>query len=272
MRHPIWEAVLSPARSVEVRAWLSKETNRSTALALRGPQGETLLHWAALSDLGLMLDLIALGMDVNVLDGAGRGPVDWQFERLWATHVEGVGNLTYYNRQKLRLLTDDLLSALWRQGGRSQSNMLDTRALAMRCGLWKTLAAWVDLEGPTRALRDWEHPVEGVSHALHHWPLAPADKGRSDLLAAWQSQGWPLDEPNGKGVSALWVAVEARLTAEGNRALALDAAIDELVEKGASVNFQGPAGVVLSQLPLLSQADPEVIEALEERLRPIDQE
>lgn len=267
MVHPIWDAVLSPARSVEVRAWLSKEANHQAARELRGPQGETLLHWAALSDLGLMLDLVGLGLDVNALDQSGRGPMDWQFERLWATHVENVGGLTHYNRQKLRLLTDDLLSALWRQGGRPQSDMLATRSLAVRCGLWQTLSTWVDLDGP-EVLRDWYHPGEGTTHAIHHWPLAPADKGRQDLLELWVNQGWSLDEPNPQGHSALWVAVQERLGAQGFQALSLDAAIEALVNAGANVRFEGPNGICLQQLPLLSAAAPEVAQAIEVRLEP----
>lgn len=265
MVNPIWDAVLSPARSVEVRAWLSKEANHQTARDLRGPQGETLLHWAALSDLGLMLDLVGLGVDVNAVDQSGRSPMDWQFERLWATHVENVGNLTHYNRQKLRLVTDDLLSTLWRQGGRPQSDMLEIRGLAVRCGLWKTLATWVDLEGPA-ALRNWSHPGEGPTHAIHHWPLAPADKGREFLLELWLNQGWPLDEPNPQGHSALWVAVKERLAATGFQALGLDAAIEALVAAGANVTFEGPDGISLQQLPLLSNAPEEVVQAIEVRL------
>lgn len=266
MHHRIWDAVLSPARSVEVRAWLTKEANRQEALNLRGPQGETMLHWAALSDLGLMLDLIGLGLDPNAVDESGRAALDWQFERLWATHEEGVGNLTHFNRQKIRLLTDDLAAVLWRQGGRPQNNMLDIRALAVCHGLWKVLATWVDLEGPEQALRNWENPAGERADALHHWPLAPADQGREELLDLWKAQGWSVDETNSEGETPLWIAVKQRLEATGNRALGLDLAIDELIEAGASVDHVGPNGLTVSLLPLTSGADLVVVDLLTEKL------
>ena len=267
MPHSIWEAVLSPARSVEVRAWLTKEANRQEALRLRGPQGETMLHWAALSDLGLMLDLIGLGLDPNTVDESGRAALDWQFERLWATHEEGVGNLTYFNQQKIRLLTDDLAAVLWRQGGRPQSAMLDIRALAVCHGLWKVLATWVDLEGPEQALRNWFNPAGGRADALHYWPLAPADTGREELLASWKAQGWSVDETTSDGETPLWIAVKKRLGATGNRALGLDLAIDELLEAGANVDHVGPSGVSVSLLPLLSKATSETVDLLTEKLQ-----
>lgn len=262
--HPIWAAVLSPARSVEVRAWLSRPENHAVARELRGPQGETLLHWAALSDLGLMLDLAGLGLDLNALDASGRSPVDWQFERLWVTHVENVGNLTTLNRKKLRLITDDLVPALWRQGGRPQSGALDIRALAVRSGLWNTLATWKDLEGAEAAFRAWGR----ATHALHHWPFAPAEAGRTAFLADWGAQGWSLDEPDADGATALRLAVEARLGATGTAALALDEAIDALLAAGASPDAVGADGLAVSQIPLVREASPEVIDSLAERLHP----
>ena len=247
-RPPIWDALVSPLRAVEVRAWLVPAGNRAQALSDRGPQGESMLHWAALSDMGLVLDLLAIGLEPNPVDQRGRTPVDWQFERLWATHEAGIGNLTALNLRKLRLQSDDLVATLWRQGGRPASCPVDVRPLAMRCGLWQTLHAWRDLD--PNAWDDWES-----SSALHAWPAAPAEKGRQDFLEIWRREGRPIDGLDKDGRTPLWWAVEERLRSDGKARLAAQAAVQDLIGAGADPSIEDREGVSPMALPLLRGAD-----------------
>lgn len=258
--HPIWEAVSSPMRSIEVRAWLRKPENRELALSWRGRQGETMLHWGAMADLGLMVDLAGVGLDVNALDGALMSPADWLLERLWMTHVEKVGGLTNLNLRKIRIMTDDLLSALWRQGGRVHGFKppMPLEEFAVRQGLWQVLATWADTQGPQ----------EGVpSFPMHAWPLAPAEEGRRNFLRLWQQHS-PVDTQDEKGCTPLFVAIQERLKPDlpARASLDLDAAIDELLEAGANPDMENDEGnTPFSQL-LSASVDPILVENLERRL------
>lgn len=258
--HPIWEAVASPMRSIEVRAWLKNPENRRLALAWRGKQGETMMHWGAMADFGLMLDLIGIGMDVNALDAASMSPADWLLERLWMTSMEKVGSLTNLNLKKIRIMTDDLLSALWRQGGRVHSFQppLPLQEFAVRQGLWQTLATWEDTERPKDS---------SASFPLHAWPLAPAEEGRRNFLHSWIEKA-PVDAQDGQGRTPLFMAIQARLDPDlpPRASLDLDAAIDELLEAGANPDMESHDGKTPFSLLLSSSTDSTLIENLEYRL------
>ena len=260
--HPIWHALLSPARSVEVRAWLRSQDNAQQAVQWRGPRGESMLHWGAMSDLGLMIDLIGTGLGPNVLDAAGRTPADWLCERLWMTHEEGIGNLTNLSLKKLRVMTDDLLSALWRQGGRVEDFSIHLGVLAVKTGLWQTLETRLDLEGE-EFWKDW--PTGGP---LHVWPLSPAEQGREDFLDRWLATGKGVDPVDDEGRTPLFLAVQARLAPDltSRKALDLDAAIDALLSHGANPNLETQAGESPLSLLLVADAPPAVVEHLGARL------
>lgn len=270
VRHPIWNAILTPARSVEVRAWLRNKANRAAAVGMRGPQGESVLHWAALSDFGLVVDLIDVGLDINLADESGRSPMDWVFERFHMTHEEGVGALTFLNRQKLRLLTDDVGSSLWRLGGRLlvPQEGVDPQALAMRHGLWKMLEIWRDLAsgpGPSKGASAWLGWRNGQD-AIHHYPWSPPETGRTQWLARWMEVGLSPDRPDDQDRTALWLAVERRLDVPPSGAAAVDTAIDELLAVGADPQRAGPQGLSPLTLPLVRSCDPTLAEALTLRL------
>ncbi len=264
--HPIWAAVLSPNRAVEVRAWLKPASNRELAKVLRGPHGETMLHWAALADEGLILELVAVGLDLQATDQEGRTPLDWLFERLWMTHVENVGNLTALNLRKLRMQTDDLALVLWRLGARRGGiHDFDERLLAGRCGLWKLLETWADMEGLPQA---WTQREAGDS-VLHAMASSPDEKGRDHLLALWAQKGRSVDVFNNAGQTPLGVAVEHRLAlatqnpVKINAVAACDDWIGALISAGADPNVEQNGVPSPASLPLLRGASAVLADALE---------
>lgn len=260
--HPIWAAVLAPSRSVEVLAWLKKKENRQLALTLRGHQGETMLHWAALADDSLTLELIGVGIDIQSVDDSGRTPIDWVFERMWMTHMEGVGHLTALNLRKLRLQTDDQAMILWRQGARRGVQDFDERHLAAHCGLWKFLQTLADLDGLPLA---WSN-LEGGNTVLHSMAGSPNESGRDQLLALWKEKDLPLDGVNAAGQTALLLAVEHRLALVDGQAIAIGAANDwicALVKAGADPNHSSPGLPSPAALPLLSGASPALCDVIE---------
>ena len=259
--HPIWQAMLSPHRSVEVRAWLRQPDNAKAALAWRGPRGESMLHWAVMADMGLMLDLMSLGLRANDQDARGHTPADWLVERLWMTHREGLGQLTVLNLRKLRIQTDDLLSALWRAGGRPGATGRDPRILAMETGLWQVMATWQDVEG------DWARTDWPCGTTLHAWPLAPLEQGRSDYLASWIADR-SVDVEDAAGRTPLFLAVASRLACpDARKAVDLDAAIDALLAAGANPEHLAHDGQTPLSLTLsTAAADKHVAELLATRM------
>ena len=60
---------------------------------MRGEHGETMLHWAVLSEYGLIVDLIDAGIGVNAKDKYGKTPMDWLLERYWYSCIENGASL-----------------------------------------------------------------------------------------------------------------------------------------------------------------------------------
>lgn len=253
----IWAALKLPLHAIQVRAWLSRPENRQAARAARGPRGETMLHWAAMADAGLMLDFLSLGLDANSPDGTGASPADWLLERLWMTHREGLANLTEIGKRKLRMQTDELLSALWRLGGRPALSGVDYRAVVASAGLWQTLATWKDCEG----IESWQGWEAGTC-ALHHWPRAPQEQGGQHFLQAWSAAGLAVDVPDHQGRTPLWYAVQDACRLKGLEAQSALAAVEALVEAGANPEHLDQEGTAPLSLPLLHA----VPEALTDRL------
>lgn len=91
----IWEALINPERSMEVKSWLMK--NQAAGALLRGKNGETMLHWAVLSEYALIIDLLDY-LDINELDNNKRTPMDWIIDRY---------NYVFNNRDKLDYIKDE---------------------------------------------------------------------------------------------------------------------------------------------------------------------
>ena len=209
---PIWQAIINPARAVEVRAWARKFPGK--AQAIKGGMGEGIMHWACMSDMGLVIDLLAIGLDVNEKDAHGKTPWDWLSDRLWMACVLDRVGIPQEGKMKMRAQTEELGLVLWQYGARpgggvgigsGSAQSVFHGSVWVRGGAWslvETIHATLGADG----LRGW--PLHSKS-ALHDWPLSGADEKKHRHLERMLEWGLDVDERDANGRTPLWYAVDA---------------------------------------------------------------
>lgn len=69
------------------RAWPAVSSvlkrNPSVLVSGRGALGESLMHWAAITDMSFVIDCLGLGGDASAVDSRGRLPIDWAVEKMF---------------------------------------------------------------------------------------------------------------------------------------------------------------------------------------------
>lgn len=253
-------AFARPDRSVEARAWL--RSHATEALAWRGSQGETLLHWAAMADLGLMLDLLAVGLDANEADGDARRPLDWLNDRLWLVCVDGQSGLDQQGRWRVKAQTEEMVPGLWNWGGRSGmgQEVLDSGMVWSRAGCWSLLDLVQSDSG--RTWQGWGRHRETV---LHGWVVADDTAEKHRFLERVLQEGLAIDSPDAQGRTPLWYAVDAWLS-RPERQVGLRRAITALLAAGADPALPDAQGISPAALPLHVQASDAVQLAIAEAL------
>ena len=248
--HPnVHAALIHPQRSMEMRGWL--KTHHDTARLWRGDEGETMMHWAFLSDWAWAAELHAAGLDMGQVDRHGRTPMDWLNDRLWAAVVEpsdgstpSTQRLSAGGQERLRRHTEDQIRALWAHGARPshQPDGLHPGVVWVRAGAWSLMPLLLDpeplaLDGstpapPAAAPTGWLRWTPRSGNALHAWVLSPNTPGRRAFLADWLSRGQSVDCRDQDGRTPLWYAVDASLSRAAWR-IPLQSVIRELMEAGA---------------------------------------
>lgn len=265
----VHSALLDPRRALEVQGWIrGGDDRREQALAWRGTDGETMMHWAFLSSWSLALELNALGLDYAALDVHGRTPMDWLSDRLWSSIVEPIGSvrLSLAGQERLRRHTEEQVRGLWALGVRPspRPRALHVGVCWMRAGAWSLLDLLRDevipqsqdagiglprpYSGPCPGWMRWT-PRQG--HALHAWVLSPDMPHRRGFLRAWKECGLDIDARDEDGRTALWYAVEAALFKQEWRAR-MTKVIQELVSEDADpreedIDGASPLSLVLRE-------------------------
>lgn len=235
-----------PDRDVEARAWLRVTANRALVPGWRGPQGETLLHWAALSGLSLFGEVLDAGAEVNAPDGQGRTPLDWINQRLWGAFMEPATKLTVQGQTRLRDISVQVGTLLWNRGGRPGSaGMPPVGSVWSRTGAWSLL----DLLRSPQGDHEWRQWGSAQESALHGWILAPEGPDKHRALTHMLGQGLATDERDAHGCTPLWYAVDAWLTRPSWESR-LRPAVSALVAAGADPDARNSLGVSPAELPL----------------------
>lgn len=224
----IWQALINPARAVEVRAWIAR--HKESAILMKGHRGETMLHWAVMSEYGLLLDLILSGIDPNARDDSGLTPMDWLVNRFWVAAVLKKLNINQEGLLKLKAQTEDLGILLWSKGGRVGKNedALNAGDAWIRGGAWSLLSIMNETDG-VESMKGWFKDKRSV---LHSWILAEETTEKHRQLNKILSWGIDIDEEDINGRTALWYAVDAWI-AEPNYEKILIPAIKSLLKNGA---------------------------------------
>lgn len=237
-RPAFWDSFINPDRNIEAMAWVRQSP--SEVIAARGSMGETALHWAAVTNLALMVDLITAGLPVNTQDASGKTPLDWQVDQAFAVCVDRQGDLRDGGRYHVRSLSESLAQAIWRLGGRpGPRRTMDPIQVWSRAGMWSLLDMRVEMEGP-QALKNLGRARES---ALHGWMLAPDAPEKYRCQEKWLAQGWlAVDEPDANGRTPMWYAVKAWRERPHWMAI-LRPSMDALLVAGADPRRVDAAGV-----------------------------
>lgn len=214
---------------------LSKETG--------GRWGEGLLHWAALGNLGGVLDLISRGADVNQQDMERRRPLDWAVEKAYFMAVEPPSEMPAASARGMLQEAEACAIALSQAGAMSQGAAEGREGgyglieLALRAGLpalseelagrsdasqaerwwgWWMMGKWDRGQGMAAALKSARSAAAGIERA--------SSSSMEDFRSA---AGWPL------GLMAVKLHLEGAITVEQLALLhKAGAEIDQTLEDG----------------------------------------
>lgn len=236
----IWNALVTPARAVEVIAWL--KTHKEAAIMMRGNKGESMLHWAVMSEYSLILDLISAGIDPNAKDNEGLTPFDWLVLRFWQAVIAKKGNkiINSEGLLKLKAQTLELGTVLWSNGGRPSisESALNPGETWIRGGAWDLLEVMHSTEGKS-ALEGW---FKDKRSALHVWILADETIQKHQYLEKMLSWGLDVNEEDINGRTPLWYAVEAWIVKPEWKKILIPS-IKSLLKNGADPLFEDNDGV-----------------------------
>lgn len=111
------EILSNPVYSTLIRGKLKNKDFKEKLKMFSGFYNEKAIHWAALGDRTLLIDLLHnLNMNPNELDGFGKTPLDWIIERNIKIHT--TDSASFQKRAACRKMSDDTAMALWNYGGR----------------------------------------------------------------------------------------------------------------------------------------------------------
>jgi hypothetical protein len=269
-------ALVDPRMALEVRVWLNPKPaqRHPEGHPLRDPlqlaaitaerhqvifgyrgatYGETAMHWAALGEKGLMIDLVSLGLDPNAVDTTGRTPMDWLSDRAWMVLATGQGRTDQIGKEKLRIASEDLLACLWGVGGRPSgqpllvdaNHLLSTPPGAVQvtptpprqhCGyLWAGSGLWgaLSLLKSSIGADGWRNWTEEGAGLLHAWILGPESEEKTQALLDALRVGLSVDEDDNMSRGPLWYAVDAWIADPSQWGTRMRDAVDELIANGA---------------------------------------
>lgn len=245
----LWAAILNPSRAVEVRVWLKKHGEE--AIKIRGVKyEESLLHWAALSDIGLIIDLFSAGLDINIKDNLGRTPFDWVMERYWFSCINKNIHIAEEGKHKIRWQTEEFAIMLWQNGGRPgywkdadlMRNIDDPQLFFghVMCNgnLWGLMDIIYFSEG-SDVFKGWPTNQRTL---LHSWVTQPLTDIRKKMFTVWMKRLGTVDAVDEQGRTPLWYAMDAWISDPKKHGF-LKEVVYFLIKKGANYERCDDSGV-----------------------------
>ena len=204
--HPnVKASLINPKGSMEIRGWL--KNHKDIACGWVGDDGETMMHWAFLSDWILACELRDAGLSFSDIDKYNRSPMDWLNDRLWGAIVDPSTSqkLSTGAKERLRKHSEEQIQALWTQGARPSisTQSIHPGVVWIRSGAWVLLPLLeqdensellVSKDGYTSSINQlsqsskWLHWTPQGGSALHAWVLSPNTPSRRNFLNMWISK------------------------------------------------------------------------------------
>lgn len=221
----LFEAAANPSRVVEVQSWINQENNKPLVNNIKGKNGESLLHWAAMCNLGLSMDLLNAGVDINVKDADNRTPLDWITERLYFVCIDSETAQSAEIKQNIIKISNYIGSSLINMGAKAK----DPMSIWVLTGSWELVKAQYDKEPDS-----WLSIGPDNFSVMHFWPIAyfQSNEDKAFALNFFLEKNIDINRENDKGITPLYVAVEQWIVGR-----CPEEHIKLLVKKGANPNI-----------------------------------
>lgn len=240
--HPnVKAALVHPLMGMEMRGWL--KTHHPEALAWRGEDGETMMHWAFMSDWHFARELFEAGLPFDLPDRHGRTPFDWLNDRLYSAIVDPKTNTKISKGGQERLIqhTENQIMYLWSAGMRPPLRTPFYGAVWLQAGAFNVLEMVLVEHG-------YQHWTPDGGTMLHALVLAPNTPQRMKWLSKLVSE-LGVDVADLQGRTALWYCADTWLNHPSLRASMKELA-HQLRQFGADPDLKAANG--LSPLDVLS--------------------
>ena len=250
----IKSALFNPMSAMQVKAWVN--SNKDIAKNWRGEFGESMMHWAFLSDWTFAMDLKNIGFDLNHLDKDNRSPMDWLNDRLYASIVDESTNhhLSEGGKERLRKHSVEQIQALWSLGARPSDKIesLHPGVIWIRSGAWELLDLFIIGGEKNKDFSNWFKWLPFEGNALHAWILAQDGHKKTNFLKRWIDEGLDIDARDNNGKSPLWYAIDGFAISKKHRNV-LFKSIKTLLENNADpladdINGATPLAVLVTYL------------------------
>lgn len=187
-----------------MRGWLTVHPEK--ALAWRGEFGETMMHWAFLSDWVFACELKDRGLSFEACDKDGRNPMDWLNDRLFGAVVNETtkGQLSLGGQERLRKHTEQQVLSLWNMSARPLFGLSPKNGFYGTVWLHAGCFSLLPLAEKEHGLRQW---MNGGASILHACVLAPQFAPLWPLLDRLVQQ-LDIDTEDDMGRTPLWYCVD----------------------------------------------------------------
>ena len=250
--HPnVKDALMHPQKGMEVRGWL--KSHKDVARVWRGENGESMMHWAFLSDSVLASDLLGCGLSFEEKDNTGRQPFDWLTDRLFgavlgkSSHILSKGG-----QERLIKQSEELMFRLWGLGARPK-NIPETGKVWLSAGAFEAIPLFSDEFG----VLNWLPSGGSLLHAL---VLAPNTPKRVSL-AKDTLLSMDINSPDHDGRAPLWYAADTWLKHEAKRS-SMNSLAQTFMALGADPDIKDKNGLSPKDVVVFDQKHEDILKIM----------
>lgn len=191
-------------KSKILRDWIKKFPNK--AKLYRGKNNETLLHWAAITNINLIKDLVNyIKLDVNEEDKYGSTPFDWLIERYFSNVVLNNNNLDQNSRYFMQYQTLEHSKYFYDVKAFTHYDVID---IFSKSGLFD----FIDYIYKKEGLESLINLTETQKSVLHNWILVGESELKHKKIQDLLNYGIDIDIEDKDGNTPLFYAIDALIS------------------------------------------------------------